>query len=122
MPLSWDETKTLMRLKGLVDELLKKIPGATSNSPQRAASNQLAAVVEEIYKVLGSTAPLLADELKRVVGAAGTSFRSVEARGAAIAGWLQATVDAELLQRNAEAAAQAKPESKGPVGFRPPEE
>jgi hypothetical protein len=119
--LSWDDTKALMRLSGLVEELLAPLASRQSNSPLRAASAQLEAVVEEALRVLDAADERMAEELRRLVEAGGSSFRSVEARGAALAGWLKTAVEAEALERRiaaeAKAYAQERVRAERPVGF-----
>jgi hypothetical protein len=126
MSLSWDDTKTLMRLQGLVEELLAPLPKRQSNSPLRAASDQLEAVVKEALSVLDVADERMAAELRRLVEAAGDGFSSVEARGAAVSGWLKNAVEAELIERRiaaeAEAYAKERVRAERPIGFQAPDE
>lgn len=125
MPLNWEQTKSLLRIQGLITEMLAGLDNRRNNAPQRAAGRALEAVIEEILGILDASEPETADEFRRLRDGLGSGFASVQARGGAILGWLKNAVEAETLERriaeDARAYGDARLRAERQVGFAAPD-
>lgn len=124
MPLNWEQTKSLVRIQGLIADMLSGLDSRRNNAPLRAADRALDAVVEEVLGILDAGEPQTADEFRRLHDGLGSGFASVQARGGAILGWLKGAVEAETLQRRmaeeARAYGEARARAERRVGFAAP--
>jgi hypothetical protein len=120
MALSWADAKRLARLHGIADELLTSARASTEPQIVEAADRQLGTVGHEIHALLEAIDPLLADEFRHVVLADQLGPVPPAVRGAAMAGWLHATLTTESLEQKAmqNATAEQPRRRKQTIGFK----
>ena len=113
MPLTAEQTKSLIRLQVAVTELQNSLDGRqASNAPLRAAHRQLTEIVEQIMVVLEAGDAAAAAQLRRLIDSAGDGFAGMMQRLATIAGWLKGAVEAEVLERRLTMEARAYAEAR----------
>lgn len=118
MALSWDARKSLLRLTGIVEELLASARGPQAPSGT-ALSQQLSALEDQAQMLLGQDDPTLADEFERMVSV--SDELPAELHAAALAGWLKACLAVESAEdKRAEAmtAQEAPRRRKQTIGFK----
>jgi len=130
MPLSPDDLKQLIRMKGIADELLTSIrsgpPGAgTHLFGADALAQAIGAVIDQVTEMLDeSDATELAEEFREAVLNPESAPVRVHASAAALAGWLAGTIAAESfeqrLQAEASAYAEARVREERKTGFQAP--
>ncbi len=122
MPLSWDDSKHLLRMLGVAEELVASTP-ATSSVPSGDGFNaQLEALMQETHTHLVSDDEELAREFDRLVGCWMKESVPLELGAAALLGWLKAYAGTESYvekQRNvAQAASAACRDREQTIGFK----
>ena len=128
MALTWEQTKALIRAKAVADELMTAARRASDRSSvQRsaAAGRNIDALVEQVRGVLAQAdTPDLVGEFDAMLAGAEGGASAVEARAAAVLGWLEGVVEAESfemrLREEAAAYAEARVRAERPVGFAQP--
>jgi hypothetical protein len=116
MTLSWETRKRLLRLGGIVGELLDSARSTPALRSDRAFGQQLSSLMEEVRVALGQDDPGLADEFRRVVVA--SDELPADLRAAALAGWLKAELAVESLEDQRASAQPRAPRKKQTLGFK----
>jgi len=115
------QTKRLIRLQGVADELLGAAQRADEPAEEASVAEHLDAVMNEVLEVLQEADAEMADEFRQTVVEGGTGAGSVDPRAATLIGWLKGAVAAESLeqrmQADARAYAEARIEQEHPIGF-----
>jgi hypothetical protein len=101
VPFSWSDTKRLLRLQGVAEELLALAPTSQGHELREALDRQLGILTQEVHVLLAEANSAMADEFQRVV-AMESGAVPPEIRAAALAGWLKASIAAESLEAKAE--------------------
>lgn len=127
MTLAWEQTKQLMRMQGVAEELLFAARNASAGggrpggtTPLEAVRAQIGAVVEQVRRVLEASDPALTEEFTEVLTSSSGVY-GAEAQAAALFGWLKGVVAAESfearIKEDARAYAEERVRQERPVGF-----
>lgn len=114
MALTWEQTKKLSRMQGVVGELRDAARRASDSHAvkrQAAVRQQLDAVVAQVLELLEEADPTLAAELRGIAETEGGAT-ATEAKVVAVYGWLKGAVEAEALDMRVREEARAYGEAR----------
>lgn len=128
MALTWDQTKALMRLKAVAEELVlaaRRVSDSADVLGVRRAhvGTNVDALIVQIRVVLKDS-PDLAVEFDAVLRGTSAEPIGTEPKAVVVSGWLRGVVDAEAFEmrvrEEAKAYAEARVHRERPIGFAAP--
>ena len=121
MPFSWDDTKKLMRLQKVAEQLAAKAATARNVPSIQAVDRRMDAVIAEVEAILDRVEPERVGEFRRIVAAGDSGTYGAASRSAALLGWIEGAIAAETWEARtraeAEELANARVRKERGVGF-----